>query len=73
MKDYELFVESYNPCGGREHGQKEFLEVSTDDPGEFVKQHANVSEYEVVSEGDGEIVIQVNQHGYVKRYSFTEE
>lgn len=73
MKEYELFIESYNPCGGREHGKKEFLEIETDDPAAFVKSHAQVSEVEVVSEeGDEDIVVEVNQYGYVKRYSFTE-
>ena len=27
MKEYELIIESYNPCGGREHGKKELMEI----------------------------------------------
>ncbi len=72
MKEYELFIESYNPCGGREHGQKQFLEVETDDPAAYVKAHAQVTEVEIVTEDENEILIEVNQYGYVKRYTFTE-
>ena len=72
MKEYELIIESYNPCGGREHGKKELLEIETDNPAAFVKNHAQVPEVEVVNEDNGEILIEVNQYGYVKRYIFTE-
>ncbi len=72
MKEYELIIESYNPCGGREHGKKELMEIETADPVAYVKGHAQVTEVEVVSEDDGEILIEVNQYGYVKRYTFTE-
>lgn len=72
MKEYELIIESYNPCGGREHGKKDLLEVETNDPVAYVKSHAQVTEVEVVSEDDEEILIEVNQYGYVKRYIFTE-
>lgn len=72
MKEYELIIESYNPCGGREHGKKDLLEVETGDPVAYVKSHAQVTEVEVVSEDENEILIEVNQYGYVKRYIFTE-
>lgn len=72
MKEYELIIESYNPCGGREHGKKELMEIETDDPVAFVKGHAQVTEVEVVNDDGDEILIEVNQYGYVKRYMFTE-
>ena len=72
MKEYELIIESYNPCGGREHGKKELMEIETNDPVAYVKGHAQVTEVEVVSENEDEILIEVNQYGYVKRYTFTE-
>ena len=72
MKEYELLIESYNPCGGAEHGQKEFCEIEIDDPMAYVKQHANVSEAEIVEQDDENITIVVNQKGYVKKYYFTE-
>ena len=72
MKEYELIIESYNPCGGREHGKKELMEIETDDPVTFVKNHAQVTEVEVVTDDGDELLIEVNQYGYVKRYTFTE-
>ena len=72
MKEYELIIESYNPCGGREHGKKELMELEPNDPLAYVKGHAQVTEVEVVSEDEEEILIEVNQYGYVKRYTFTE-
>lgn len=72
MKEYELIIESYNPCGGREHGKKELLEVETDNPLEYVKKHAQVDVAEIVNQDESEILIEVNQYGYVKRYVFTE-
>ena len=72
MKEYELIIESYNPCGGREHGKKELMEIETDDPVAFVKGHAQVTEVEVVNDDGDEILIEVNQYGYVKRYMVTE-
>ena len=72
MKEYELIIESYNPCGGREHGKKDLMEIETDDPVAFVKGHAQVTEVEVVNDDGDEILIEVNQYGYVKRYMFTE-
>lgn len=72
MKEYELIIESYNPCGGREHGKKDLMEIETDDPVAFVKGHAQVTEVEVVNDDGDEILVEVNQYGYIKRYMFTE-
>ena len=72
MKEYELIIESYNPCGGREHGKKDLMEIETDDPVAFVKGHAQVTEVEVINDDGDEILVEVNQYGYVKRYMFTE-
>ncbi len=72
MKEYELIIESYNPCGGREHGKKELMEIETADPVAYVKSHAQVTEVEVINDDEDEILIEVNQYGYVKRYMFTE-
>jgi len=72
MKEYELIIESYNPCGGREHGKKDLMEIETDDPVAFVKGHAQVTEVEVINDDEDEILVEVNQYGYVKRYMFTE-
>ena len=30
MKEYEVFVETINPCGGSRHAQSEFIDVEAE-------------------------------------------
>ena len=32
MKEYEVTIESMNPCGGEQFAQREIREIETDDP-----------------------------------------
>ena len=32
MKEYELCIETMNPCGGSEYAQRDFKDVETDSP-----------------------------------------
>lgn len=72
MKEYELVIESYNPCGGVSYAQKKFMEITTDDPVAYVKNYAMVDHVDVFSENDDELILMVEQNGYVQKYYFTE-
>lgn len=72
MREYELCIETMNPCGGKEYAQREFKDVQTDDPQAYVKANAPLPILEV-SEADGSTVITTGDgHGYITRYIFTE-
>ncbi len=72
MKEYELCIETMNPCGGTEYAQREFRDVETDDPVAYVKANAPLPVLEV-SEVDGDIVVTTGDgFGYITRYIFTE-
>ena len=72
MKEYELCIESMNPCGGSEYARREILDVETDSPEAWVKANAPMPILEI-SEADGSIIITTGDgHGYITRYMFTE-
>lgn len=72
MKEYELCIESMNPCGGKEYAQRIFRDVETDDPQAYVRANAPLPILEV-AEVNGSIVITTGDgHGYITKYIFTE-
>ncbi len=72
MKEYELCIETMNPCGGKEYAQRQFLDVETDDPVAYVKANAPLPVLEVSEVGGDIIVTTGDGHGYITRYTFTE-
>ena len=38
MKEYEIIIETINPCGGDRHSQQEIAEVKTKSPEAHVKE-----------------------------------
>ena len=73
MKEYEVLIETINPCGGEKHADKKLIEVATEDPGTYVREN---SPYPVRCAGmdkQGNIVIGTgNEQGYQINYTFTE-
>ena len=39
MKEYEILVETMNPCGGASHAKKEFIEAEAESPESYVREH----------------------------------
>ncbi len=72
MKEYELCIETMNPCGGKEYAQRQFLDVETDDPVAYVKANAPLPVLEVSEVGGDIIVTTGDGHGYITKYIFTE-
>lgn len=72
MKEYELCVETMNPCGGTEYAQRQFLDVETDSPEAYVRANAPLPILDI-AEVDGSTVITTGDgHGYITKYTFTE-
>lgn len=73
MTEYEVLVETINPCGGSKHSTKEFIEVETDNPEKYVRENGRFPIREVTEKPDGDLlIITGDQAGNVIRYTFTE-
>ena len=71
MREYELCIETMNPCGGKEYAQRSFQEVETDSPENWVKTNAPLPILDI-TEADGSIIITTGDgFGYITRYIFT--
>ena len=72
MKEFEVLIETINPCGGQRHAKKEFLEVEAESPESYVAEHGR---YPVIDSGkntDGDTVITTGDgEGNLIRYIFT--
>ena len=72
MAEYEILIETINPCGGERHAAKEFLETEAESPEAYVAENGrfpvidsgrNASGDTVITTGDGK--------GNLIRYTFT--
>lgn len=72
MTEYEVLVETINPCGGQQHAIKEFLEVETESPEAYVRENGRFPIVSTGSTPQGDVVITTGDgKGYVIRYTFT--
>lgn len=73
MKDYEVFVEDINPCGGERHAKKTLIEVQAESPEAYVKENGSFPIMEVTEAADGSVVITTGDgSGNFVKYTFTE-
>lgn len=71
MNEYEVLVETINPCGGGRHAKKEFIDVETNDPETWVRENGRWPIRDVVSNAEGDtVVITGDEAGNVIRYTF---
>ena len=72
MNEYEVLIETINPCGGEAHSQKEFKEIEAESPEAYVLAQGrwpildsgkNAAGDTVITTGDGK--------GTMVRYTFT--
>ena len=72
MNEYEVLVETINPCGGDRHAKKDFLEVTAESPEQYVADHGA---YPILSSGktpEGDVILTTGDgHGSMVRYTFT--
>ena len=73
MKEYEVFVEDINPCGGSKYARKEWIEVEAESPEDYVKKNGKFPILEITENADGDTVINTGDgKGYFTRYTFSE-
>ncbi len=72
MNEYEVLVETINPCGGEAHAIREFREIETQSPEAYVKAEGRFPIMETVEKADGDILIVTGDgKGNFVRYTFT--
>ena len=73
MNEYEVLIESINPCGGESHAKKEFLEIEAESPEAYVMANAQWPVISQTTAGNGDIIITTGDgHGNLTKYTFTE-
>ena len=73
VKEYEILIETINPCGGEAHAQKEIIEAEAESPEAYVKENGRypVIDHVQMSNGDTQIITG-DGAGSMVRYTFTE-
>ena len=73
MKEYEIIIETINPCGGDRHSQQEIVEAKIESPEAFVKEKGRFPIIDKIENPDGGVVIVTGDgNGYMVRYTFSE-
>ena len=73
MKEYEVFVEDINHCGGEKYAKKEFREILAQSPEAYVRECTRLPIIEVKENARGETVILTGDgHGNFLKFTFSE-
>ena len=73
MKEYEILIETINPCGGERHAKKEIIEAECKSPEAYVQANAPYPVMDSVKTPTGDILIITGDgKGSMVRYTFTE-
>lgn len=73
MTQYEVLVETINPCGGEARAKKDFIEIEAESPERYVAENAQYPVLDTGINSDGDTVITTgNGRGILVRYTFTE-
>ena len=48
MKEYEIFIETMNPCGGAKYAKQEIIETEAESPEAYIKEHAKYPVLETI-------------------------
>ena len=73
MTEYEIIIETINPCGGEQYALREFVEAEAESPADYVRANGRYPVLETVRNAAGDTVIVTgNEKGYRVRYTFTE-
>ena len=73
MKEYEVFVEDINHCGGTKYAKKEFREIQAESPEAYVREQTRLPIIESRQTAAGETVILTGDgHGNFLRFTFSQ-
>lgn len=72
MNEYEVLIETINPCGGEAHANKEFEEIEAASPEAWVSENGRYPVLDSGKNAAGDIVIVTGDgKGNMVRYTFT--
>lgn len=72
MNEYEVLIETINPCGGEAHANKEFIEIEAESPEAYVKTQGRFPILDIVEKADGDtLIVTGDGKGNFVRYTFT--
>ena len=72
MTEYEVLVETINPCGGASHAKRNIIEVSAASPEEYVRSNGRFPIIDRSETADGVCIVTGDGAGNVVRYLFSE-
>ena len=71
MNEYEICIETINPCGGSKHAIREIIEAES--PEAYVQANGRFPVIDTLENEDGDtVIITGDGKGYIIRYTFTE-
>lgn len=72
MKEYEVFIEDMNPCGGSQYAKKDVIEIEAESPEAYVKENGRFPIIEMTQNTNGDVVIITGDgNGYIIKYTFS--
>ena len=72
MHEYEVLIETINPCGGEAHANKEFKEIEAESPEAYVLAQGHYPILDSGKNASGDTVITTGDgKGRMIRYTFT--
>ena len=72
MNEYEVVVETINPCGGEGHAKREIIEVTAASPEDYVRREGRFPVLDRVETPDGICLITGDGAGNFVRYTFSD-
>ena len=73
MNEYEVLIETINPCGGEAHADREFKEIEAESPEAYVAKNKRFPIIDSGKNAAGDTVITTGDgKGSLVRYTFTE-
>lgn len=73
MNEYEICIETINPCGGSQHAIREIIEAEAASPEAYVKENGRFPIIDTSETPDGDqVIVTGDGKGYIIRYTFTE-
>lgn len=72
MNEYEVLVETINPCGGEAHANREFKDIEAESPEAYVQANKRFPILDSSRNASGDVVIITGDgKGNMVRYTFT--
>ena len=73
MNEYEICIETINPCGGSKHAIREIIEAECESPEAYVKENGRFPILNILENANGDtVIITGDGKGNFVKYTFTE-